>query len=211
MSQKLLLSGCSNLKLTTAWLQLIFKNSFVTITTLWKFFLRKVDEHWKLSFTFLNQASTWFEKCVSVPIYLCLFVHSYIATHVSKFLVCIHKIKVGFFFESKNQVWQLTTDFVSGFPSWLFWQYTTEKHWSVLIRLTGNAYFIIWKVGLTCTYAKENEELPGGFAGRIFEEKYDKKTINRYLWLDLRKGVFHTHPLSWVWRIITLCWYMISA
>jgi len=34
----------------------------------------------------------------------------------------------------------------------------------------GNAYFVVWKVGMTHTYVKENEEWPGGFAGRILKE-----------------------------------------
>jgi len=34
----------------------------------------------------------------------------------------------------------------------------------------GNAYLVAWKVGVTRTYANENEEQPGGFAGRILKE-----------------------------------------
>jgi len=35
---------------------------------------------------------------------------------------------------------------------------------------SGNAYLIVWKVGMTCIYMNENEEQPGGFAGRILKE-----------------------------------------
>ena len=38
-----------------------------------------------------------------------------------------------------------------------------------------------------------------------------KILCTKNMWPDLRKGVVHTHPLSWVWRIKTLCWNMISA
>jgi len=31
----------------------------------------------------------------------------------------------------------------------------------------GNAYPVVWKVSVTCTYANVNEEQPGGFAGRV--------------------------------------------
>ena len=34
----------------------------------------------------------------------------------------------------------------------------------------GNAYLIIWKVGVTRTYMNENEEQPKGFAGRILKK-----------------------------------------
>ena len=34
----------------------------------------------------------------------------------------------------------------------------------------GNVYLVAWKVGVTCTYANESEEQPGGFAGRILKE-----------------------------------------
>jgi len=67
---------------------------------------------------------------------------------------------VGFFFELKNQVWQLATDFEFGFSSQLFWFYTTEKHQSGTVRLTGNAYLVIWKVGMTHTYVNKNESSP---------------------------------------------------
>jgi len=33
-----------------------------------------------------------------------------------------------------------------------------------------NAYLGVWKVGVTHTYANENEEQPGGFDGRILKE-----------------------------------------
>jgi len=43
-----------------------------------------------------------------------------------------------------------------------------EKHlhpnWPV--KPTGNAYLVVWKVGMTHTHANKNEEQPGGFAGR---------------------------------------------
>ena len=31
------------------------------------------------------------------------------------------------------------------------------------------------------------------------------------MWPDLRKGVFHTHPLSWLWRTITWCSYKLQT
>jgi len=34
-------------------------------------------------------------------------------------------------------------------------------------------------VGMTRTYANENEKQPGGFAGRILKEKHDRKTIKQ--------------------------------
>jgi len=33
-----------------------------------------------------------------------------------------------------------------------------------------NAYLIVWKVGVTRTYANQNEEQPEGFAGGILKE-----------------------------------------
>ena len=33
----------------------------------------------------------------------------------------------------------------------------------------GNVYLVVWKVGVTCTYANKNEEQPGGFAGTILK------------------------------------------
>jgi len=39
-------------------------------------------------------------------------------------------------------------------------------------------YLVVWKVGVTHTYANKNEEQPGGFAGRILKE-YDRKTIKQ--------------------------------
>jgi len=40
----------------------------------------------------------------------------------------------------------------------------------------GNAYLIVWKVGVTHTYAKEQ---PKGFARRILKEYHDRKTIKQ--------------------------------
>ena len=34
----------------------------------------------------------------------------------------------------------------------------------------GNAYLVVWKVGVTHTYANENEEQHKGFAGKILKE-----------------------------------------
>ena len=39
-----------------------------------------------------------------------------------------------------------------------------------VLRPPGNAYLVIWKVGVTRTYANKNEEQPVGFAGRILKE-----------------------------------------
>jgi len=39
----------------------------------------------------------------------------------------------------------------------------------------GNTYLVIWKVGATLTFANENEEQLGGFAGRIFKGEYNRK------------------------------------
>ena len=35
-------------------------------------------------------------------------------------------------------------------------------------------YLIIWKVGMTHTYASENEEQPGGSAGRILKDTIER-------------------------------------
>jgi len=63
-------------------------------------------------------------------------------------------LKGGFLF----QVWQLATNY--GFPG------------------TGKAYVIIWKEPV---YTNENEEQPGGFAGRIFKEWYDQELMSRQM------------------------------
>jgi len=68
------------------------------------------------------------------------------------------------------QVCQLATKIKPGFPSKLFWHFTTEKHQSGPVGLLVNAYLVVWKVGVTHTYANRNEEKPGGFAVRIFKD-----------------------------------------
>ena len=32
---------------------------------------------------------------------------------------------------------------------------------------------------MTCAYVNKNEEQPGGFTGRIFKEKHDRKAIKQ--------------------------------
>jgi len=75
-----------------------------------------------------------------------------------------------FSFPIENRVQQPSTDFEASFPSRLFRRFTTEKQRTTPHGHPGNAYLIIWKVGVTCTYANENEEQPGGFVGRILKE-----------------------------------------
>jgi len=66
---------------------------------------------------------------------------------------------------------QLSTDFEAGSPSQLLRHSTTEKQQRTRPHgHPGNAYLVVWKVGVTCTYANENEEQRGGFAGRILKE-----------------------------------------
>ena len=136
--------------------------------------------------------------CVYLPIYLStyptylpIFVCPYKLIHMSKFLsgkrslytwdkspinpaisYCASKLRFegGFLFQAKKRVWRLTTDIKSGFHSGLFWCSLNEKQQSKPVRLTGNAYLIVWKVGMTRTYVNENEEQPEGFAERIFKE-----------------------------------------
>jgi len=68
----------------------------------------------------------------------------------------------------------------TGFPSGVFCCFTTEKQHGRPLRLPGNAYLIVLKVGVTCTYVNENEEQPTGFATRkIFKEQYLRKTITQ--------------------------------
>ena len=64
----------------------------------------------------------------------------------------------------------------SGFPSGLFWHFTIEKHRSGPVWLLGNAYLVVWNVGMTHAYANEKEEQPRGFAGRNFKDS----TIEEY-------------------------------
>jgi len=63
-----------------------------------------------------------------------------------------------------------STDFKAGFPSQLFRHSTTEKQCTRPHGHPGNAYLIVWKVGVTHTCRNKNEEQPGGFAGRILKE-----------------------------------------
>ena len=63
---------------------------------------------------------------------------------------------------------------------------TTKNNHTKPHGYPGNAYFIIWKVSTTSTYANENEEQPGGTAGRIFKKYYDRKItkqLKRYVFL----------------------------
>ena len=53
---------------------------------------------------------------------------------------------MGFF---SCRVERLFTDSETGFPSCVYCCFTTENHRSRPVRLTGNAYLIIWKVGVT--------------------------------------------------------------
>jgi len=58
----------------------------------------------------------------------------------------------------------------AGFPSRLFRHSITEKQHTGPYGHPGNTYLVIWKVGVTHTYANKNEEQPGSFAGRILKE-----------------------------------------
>ena len=57
----------------------------------------------------------------------------------------------------KNQVQRPSTDFEAGFPSQLFRHSTTEKQCTRPHGHPGNAYLIVWKVGVTRTYVNGNE------------------------------------------------------
>ena len=48
--------------------------------------------------------------------------------------------------------------------------FTSKKQCARLHGHSGNAYLVIWKVGITLTYASINEEQPGSFAKRILKE-----------------------------------------
>ena len=79
-------------------------------------------------------------------------------------------LKGRFLFSIENWVEQLFIDFKPGFPSHVYCHFTIEKQRSTPVKLTGNAYLAMRKVSVTCTYAYEKEEQPGGFTGRIFKE-----------------------------------------
>ena len=57
--------------------------------------------------------------------------------------------------------------FKSGLHSELFRHSTAEKQCTGPHGYPGNVYLVVWKVGVTHTYANENKEQPGRFAGRI--------------------------------------------
>ena len=116
---------------------------------------------------------SWNCSTKSVCTYLSTYLYLYKLTHVSHFLsgkyslyardkgpinptISYHTSKLqfkgGFLFQAKKRVWQLITGIESGFHSGLFWCSLTEKQWSRPIRLTGNAYLVVWKVGVTRTY-----------------------------------------------------------
>ena len=79
-------------------------------------------------------------------------------------------LKGVFLSQSKTGCSDRPTDLEFGFPSWLFKHSTTEKQRTMPHGHLGNAYLVICKVGVTCTYTSKNEEQPWGFAGRILKE-----------------------------------------
>ena len=127
--------------------------------------------------------------CVCVCTYLPFFVRPYKLTHVNNFLSGKYSLykqditlqyatapvsfssKVSFFSKSKSGCGDLpqtsSLAFIVSFSGVLQLKDTNG--------LTENAYLVVWKVGMTHIYVNENEEQPGGFAGRI---------------IDLRKKIF---------------------
>ena len=128
-------------------------------------------------------ARAWFTeiisgKCVSVPIYLSTYLCPYALTHVSKpfqwqkqplyknYIQALNDLytgkllpKGGFHFWVDNRAQRPSTDFEASFPSRLFRHSTTEN---TVLGLIGtqemHIYLVVWKVGVTHTYANENEE-----------------------------------------------------
>ena len=76
-------------------------------------------------------------------------------------------LKVSFYSKPKSRCGDSPQTSGFGFHSGFFWHSTTETHQSWPVRLTGNAYLIVWKVGVTSTFINKNEEQPRGFAERI--------------------------------------------
>ena len=62
--------------------------------------------------------------------------------------------------------------------SQLFRRSTTEKQRIRPHGHPGNAYLVVWKVGVTRTYVNENEEQPGDLAGRILKNNTIERLQN---------------------------------
>jgi len=80
------------------------------------------------------------------------------------------------------------------------------SHWNLLLGLPWTC--IMTKLFYACITRHK-------FVQKSYKLKCANAELDNYrqynMWLDLQKGVFHTHQLGWIWRTITWCSNKISV
>ena len=124
-----------------------------------------------------------------LPIYISTYLCLYELTHINKFLSCKYSLYAQnkdensictskFWLEDEilfwveNQVWQPATDFESGFLHKLSGVLRLKN---TKVGLSASQDMLISPFGKWACPMNKNEEQPGGFAGRIFDNLQSRR------------------------------------